>query len=194
MGPQGVHVMPRLAVVGVGNTFLGDEGVGYCVARALRECGGVGVPVHAVQTLSPGHVELLEGLEAVVFIDSYPAEAMPEGADVVVIEADASRLGPPDALDVIGVVDTIEPHSLDPLRLTVLARAAGVFTGRVWVLGVRVERLEFASGLSRQVIGRLPKLLDTLSSLLARLGVKVVIDRDCVLNVVEGLCVGPVLD
>ena len=186
--------MRRLAVVGVGNTFLGDDGVGYCVARALQECGGLGVPVHAVQTLNPGHVELLEGLEAVVFIDSYPADAMPEGSDVVVIEADASRLGPPDALDVASIVDTIEPHSLDPLRLTVLARAAGVFTGRVWVLGVRVERLEFGAGLSRPVIERLSKLLDALSSLLARLGVRAEIDRSCVLSLVEGVCAGPVLD
>jgi len=104
---------PRVLVLGVGNTLLGDDGVGYCLARAIRECGGVeGARVAAVQMINPGHVDLLENVDYVVFIDAYLSQDMPENADLAIVELDPSRL---DSLDAALAIEGIDPHNIDPL-------------------------------------------------------------------------------
>jgi hydrogenase maturation protease len=188
----GGSAKPRLLVLGVGNTLLGDDGVGYCLVRAIRDCGGVeGARLAAVQMINPGHVDLLEGVDYVVFIDAYLSEDMPEDADLAIVELDPSKL---DSLDAALAIEGIDPHNIDPLKLMVLARATGSFQGRGVLLGVKPERIEFNRGLSDRVRMRALKALHKLDEILGGKGAKLRADTDCVARWLGERCRGPLLD
>ncbi len=175
----------------MGNTLRGDDGLGYCVATALERCGGLrGARLARVQTLSPGHFTLLEDSDTVVFIDAVLDPGMPPDARVAVLHLDPRQLSPGEVAELIQATD---PHGMDPLRLTVMAYAAGVFNGEAYVVGVRPSRIEFMEGLSGEVLASLPRLLEELEKLLKRLGVEMP-DPGCVIGWVRGNCRGPVLD
>jgi hydrogenase maturation protease len=179
-------------VIGIGNTLLGDDGVGYCLARAVAECGGIeGARLSAVQMVNPGHVTLLEGVEYAVFIDAYISPEMPEDADIAVLELDPTRLDP---LDAAVAIEGFDPHNIDPLKLMVLARAAGVFNGKGYMIGVKPERIEFNSGLSDTAVRRALKALSKLAEVLETLGCKLRAESSCVYSWMSKKCKGPVLD
>jgi len=185
-------VTGRVLVLGVGNTLRGDDGAGYCLARALMECGGVeGADTRAVQMLNPGHFSLLEGYDFVVFVDAYVDPDMPPGRGVAVLELDPSRLSPEDVAE---IVQNTDPHGMDPIRLLVFAYAAGVFRGRGVLIGVRPERIEFMKGLSGEVIERLVKALEALGSVLQSKGARLVVDPGCVAAWLRERCRSPLLE
>jgi len=183
---------PRVIIFGSGNTFYGDDGIGYCLVKALEKCARInGASLVAVQALNPGHSALLEGYDYVVFIDAFYEPDMPGGSDIAVLDLDPSVL---DEKDAVAVIDSIEPHSLDPLKLLVLARAAGIFSGKGVLIGVRPERVEFNKPLTGSVIRRGVKAVKALSEVLGRLGIAPVIEEECVERFLHSVCRGPLLD
>lgn len=182
----------RILLLGVGNTLRGDDGAGYCLARAVAECGGVeGADVRAVQMLNPGHFSLLEGYDFVVFVDAYVDPEMPVDVDVAVLELDPSRLSPEDVAE---IVQNTDPHGMDPVRLIVFAYAANAFRGRGVLVGVKPERIEFMKGLSPAVLDSLGDAYDKTREILERLGARPVAPRGCVLRWMRERCREPVLD
>ncbi|KSW11630.1 hypothetical protein CF15_02025 [Pyrodictium occultum] len=179
-------------MLGVGNTLHGDDGIGYCLARGIEACGGVGgARLAAIQHLSPGHISILEGYDTVVFIDSYLSEDMPEDARVAVLEIDPAKLS---EAEVAELVQEIDPHSLNPVRLVVLAYAAQLFKGRAYLVGVRPYSIEFMEGLSGEVRKAVPKALAELERLLRRLGARLRAPAGCVMEWIEENCGRPLLD
>ncbi|GAB4259827.1 MAG: HyaD/HybD family hydrogenase maturation endopeptidase [Deferrisomatales bacterium] len=70
--------MRRVAVIGVGNELLSDEGLGVHAARALlEESWPDGVEVVEAGTAGFGLIPLLEGRDAVLFLDVLRADAPP---------------------------------------------------------------------------------------------------------------------
>jgi len=187
-----VPVAGRVLVLGVGNTLRGDDGAGYCLVRAITECGGVeGADTRAVQMLNPGHFSLLEGYDFVVLVDAYVDPNMPPGRDVAVLELDPSRLSPKDVAD---IVQNTDPHGMDPIRLLVFAYAAGAFRGRGVLVGVRPERIEFMRGLSGEVVERLGKALEALGGVLRGRGARLAADPGCVAAWLRERCGKPLLE
>ncbi len=184
--------MARVLLLGVGNTLRGDDGAGYCLVRAIAECGGVdGARLETVQMLNPGHFSLLEGSDVVVFVDAYVDPEMPEDSRVAMLELDPSGLSPGDVAEIVQATD---PHGMDPIRLVVFAYAAGFFRGRGYLVGVRPERIEFMEGLSPTVMDSLGDAYDKLREILERLGARLAAPRDCVLRWIRERCREPVLD
>ena len=182
----------RVLVLGIGNTLHGDDGVGYCLARGLEACGGVeGADIAAIQELNPGHITVLDGYNAVVFIDAFISDEMPESAQVAVLELDPSRLS---ESDVAAIVQDIDPHSLNPIRLMILSYAAQLFRGQTYLIGIRPYRIEFSQGLSSEVKKAIPRALEELGRVLARLGADMKADKGCVMKWVEENCGKPLLD
>ena len=183
---------PRVLVFGMGNTFYGDDGIGYCLSKALRECTSLeGVELVSIQALNPGHSSLLEGYDYAVFIDALIDPEAPPDAEIIVHERDPSKL---DSADIVLAIEGIEPHSLDPLKLLVLARAANLFHGKGYVIGIRPKRIEFNKPLSQTVIRRGIKAITELEEIMNKLGLKSRIDHECVEEFLRSRCRGPLLD
>ncbi len=189
---SGSTARPRVLVFGMGNTFYGDDGIGYCLAKALRECASIeGIELVSIQALNPGHSSLLEGYDYAVFIDALIDPEAPPDAEIVVYELDPSKL---DSADIVLAIEGIEPHSLDPLKLLVLARAANLFHGKGYLIGIRPERIEFNKPLSQAVIKRGIKALVKLEEVTSKLGLRPRIEYECVEEFLRSRCRGPLLD
>ena len=189
---SGSTARPRVLVFGMGNTFYGDDGIGYCLAKALRECASLeGIELVSIQALNPGHSSLLEGYDYAVFIDALIDPEAPPDAEIVVYELDPSKL---DSADIVLAIEGIEPHSLDPLKLLVLARAANLFHGKGYLIGIRPERIEFNKPLSQTVIKRGIKALVKLEEVTSKLGLRPRIEHECVEEFLRSRCRGPLLD
>jgi hydrogenase maturation protease len=159
----------RVRVIGVGNPLYGDDAIGYCMARAVQECCKLeGADVVALEFLELGSIPLMEGCEAIVFLDA--GALHPRSGDYVVLELDTTRLTVQDAVE---VAQGLEPHSVDPLRLAVLARSAGVYSGPSYLVLVKARRVGVGVPPSSEALASAVKALKALERLLGDLGVAV---------------------
>ncbi len=183
----------RVLLLGVGNTLRGDDGVGYCLVKAVEACGGVeGADTAAVQMLNPGHFDLLEGYSHVVFVDAYVDPEAPRGSRVVVLGLDPRRLSEEDVAE---IVQNTDPHGMDPIRLIVMAYAAGVFHGTGTLGGIIPERIEFMEGLSPDVVeAAAGPALRELAKALEEAGARLRADQGCVRRWLVEHCKQPLLD
>lgn len=182
----------RVLVLGIGNTLHGDDGIGYCLVRGIEACGGIeGAEIAAIQELNPGHITVLDGYGVVVFIDAFMSDDMPEHAQVAILELDPSRLS---KTEIAALVQEMDPHSLNPIRLMVLSYAAQLFKGSAYLVGVRPYRIEFLEGLSTEIKKAIPKALEELRRVLAELGAAMKASTDCVRSWIENNCNKPLLD
>jgi hydrogenase maturation protease len=117
--------------------MYGDDGVGYCVARALKLCISTKFDVEPRQTISLGDAALLLNRDLVVIIDAAI------GIEDVEVYEVGREGGPPLRLE--------DSHSVDPLRLVEVASAAG-FNGRVLLVLVPVKSTEFGAGISVEAL------------------------------------------
>ncbi|HET9609387.1 MAG TPA: hydrogenase maturation protease [Acidimicrobiales bacterium] len=126
----------RIVVVGVGNSWRGDDGAGPAVAAALRGRLGPGVPGAPVAVVD------LDG-EAARLVDAW------DGADLAVV-VDAVRTGaPPGTLHRLDACDvhasaTASSHALGVQHAVALARALGRLPRRLVLVGV--EGADFGHG------------------------------------------------
>ncbi len=131
--------MGKPLILGVGNTMYGDDGVGYCVARAMRACfpPTLEVDVEPRQTVSLGDSALLLDRRVAVIIDA--------GVDIDYIGV--YEVGDSDELP----IRLEDSHSVDPIKLVEVASAAG-FRGKVFLVLIPVRDTEFGKGLSRYAL------------------------------------------
>ncbi len=174
----------KVLVLGVGNTIMGDDGVGYCFARALAECGGgEGVDVEAIPALELGALGLLEERSLVVVVD---ACVVPEGKPGEVYVAEAS------GVEENGV--PLHSHDTDPLKLLALARSLGVTRGRAVVVCVVPYRIEAGLGVTSEVMGSLARVYHEVARLVEKAGGRLRASLDCVIGWVRERCSSPLLD
>lgn len=186
------NVKHKVLLLGIGNTLHGDDGVGYCLVYGIKYCGGIeGADIANIQELNPGHITMLDGYETVVFIDAYISEDMPESARIAVLELDPSWLREDE---VVALVQEMDPHGLNPIRLMILSYAAQLFKGRAYLIGIKPYRIEFSGGLSKDIKKALPQALEELRRILAKLGANMKADINCVINWVDRNCDKPLLD
>jgi hydrogenase maturation protease len=126
----------RIVVMGVGNPWRGDDGIGPAVAAALRDRPGPGGPSGPVDVVD------LDG-EAARLVDAW------DGADLAVV-VDAVRTGaPPGALhrldaDSMRAAATASSHALGVQHAVALARALDRLPRRLVLVGV--EGADFGHG------------------------------------------------
>ena len=90
LGPTVRAVAERVLVIGLGNPILGDDGVGWAVARRLGELEGWSASVE-IDCLAVGGLSLMErilGYESVILVDAIETRCAPPGTVTVMDLAD----------------------------------------------------------------------------------------------------------
>ncbi len=130
--PGGASGGVRVLVAGIGNIFLGDDGWGVEVVRAMASRGqppGVKVVDFGIRGLDLAYA-LQEGYESVVFLDATPRGDAP--GTLYVIEHSAQ----PDEEEVV-----LDTHGMDPVRVLALARRLGEVPDRILVVGCEPQNV-----------------------------------------------------
>jgi hydrogenase maturation protease len=153
----------RIAVIGVGNEFRRDDGVGWAVLARLQE--------HAVQRpLPPGTalatcdgdparlIGLWEGADLVVVVDAAHAHPGTPGR-VHRLELDSGRLAQPP---------TTSSHGLGLGEAVELARVLGVLPDHLVVYAVEGAESELGTGLSPTVEAAVEPLAQAVEDEIAR--------------------------
>jgi hydrogenase maturation protease len=131
-GPGDESHGPRVLVAGIGNIFLGDDGWGVEVARALASRGqpaGIKVVDFGIRGLDLAYA-LQEGWETVIFLDASPRGDAP--GTVYVIEHDER----PEEEEVV-----LDTHGMDPLKVLALARRLGEVPDRILVVACEPQNV-----------------------------------------------------
>jgi hydrogenase maturation protease len=151
-------VSPRVLVAGIGNLFLGDDGLGCEVARRLaarRLPDGVQVVDYGIRGMHLAY-DLLEGYDALVIVDAVPGRGAP--GRVRVLEVGPGDLGEGD----------LDAHGMDPAAMLAgLGRLGGVLP-RTFVVGCEPAVLDEGIGLSPAVHAAVDVAAAAVRSLLER--------------------------
>jgi len=148
---------PRVVVLGVGNEVMRDDGIGVRVVKRLGEMG-----------LGP-EIELMDAGTAVM--DAL--DLVPPRAHVLVVDA-ASGDQEPGSVYRFGLEDLatdrgVSLHETSLPEAFALARLAGTKFGKVVVVGVQPAAVEFGTELSPALEKKLPAIVETVRSEIARL-------------------------
>jgi hydrogenase maturation protease len=128
-------------VIGLGNEWRGDDGVGLEVARRLGGRLLAGEPI--------GLVDAFEGKDEVVLVDAVSSGAEP--GTIHRFEAGTEPL----PVQLFGAAST---HALGLADAVELARSLGRLPRRVLVYGVEGENFDFGAGLSPAVAAAADRL------------------------------------
>ena len=162
MNGEEVHL--KVAIIGVGNRLMGDDGFGSCLADAL-----MGKVRNAYVTdLGPGNLlgVNLEKYDIIVIID------------VGNIEEDYGiyRISPSGRFD-------ISLHDLG------LASVVNLYKNKTFYLvACKPERIDIQFGLSKECKSRIRELIPVLIKFLSGLGVQLLGDQEEIVNYIEKGC------
>jgi hydrogenase maturation protease len=152
---------PRILVAGIGNIFLGDDGFGPEVLRAV-----VSAPlpdgVHAVDYGIRGmHLayDLLGGWDALVLVDAVPDHGRP--GEIRVFEVD-----PDDS----GAAPQLDAHDMDPGSVFASLAALGGRLPRTFVVGCQAECVDQGIGLSGRVASAVDAAADEVLAVVSQCG------------------------
>ncbi|OJF80309.1 hydrogenase maturation protease [Nocardia seriolae] len=152
---------PRAVVVGVGNEYRHDDGIGPAVARHLEKLAIPGVLVELCDGEPTGLLDLWAGVELAIVIDAVLCETQTPGR-IWRTTVDALR----------GLTHAASSHALGIPDALPLGRALGKVPGELLVIAVEAERLDLGVGLSAPVAAALPEVTATVLTELARLGIR----------------------
>jgi len=135
-------------VAGIGNIFLGDDGLGPEVARRLSAepavlAAGVRVVDYGIRGLHLAY-DLLDGVDALVLVDALPGEGPPGTVTVL-------SVGAADVESWTGGPQGVDAHNLHPAAVLANLLHMGGQLPPTYVVGVRPATLDEGIGLSAPV-------------------------------------------
>ena len=136
-----------ILVIGYGNSLRSDDGVGPCLAEAVRQWSIQGVVAQSAHQLTPEMAATLHSAKAVVFID---ARLDRDSTEVRCVPLD----GPEGA--------HIQPHLTTPEGLLHLARSLYGRAPAAWLITIPVTDLAFGDRLSPEAQIRADKAKELL--------------------------------
>jgi hydrogenase maturation protease len=153
----------KILIAGVGNIFLGDDGFGVEVARALSKRQlpeGVSVRDYGIRGFDLAYA-LLDAWDLVIIVDALSRGAA--AGTLFVIEPELN--GPGSASK------ELNPHGMDPVRVLSLAASMGTISAQVLVVGCEPHdfgaELEGRMGLSSPIQGVVEAACDMILDLAA---------------------------
>jgi hydrogenase maturation protease len=121
----------RILIAGIGNIFLGDDAFGVEVARILGTRSlpkEVVVKDFGIRSFDLAYA-LLDPWDAVILVDAVPRSEAP--GTLYTIEVDLNELGEAQ--------NSLDAHSMNPVKVLQLAQFTGEVTTRVYVVGCEPE-------------------------------------------------------
>jgi hydrogenase maturation protease len=164
----GAGAPPRRALVaGIGNVFLGDDGFGVAVVRALATRPnlvpeGVDVVEFGIRGMDLAYA-LNDGYHAAVLIDAAPRGQPPGTLELIEPEIEENLFA------------GFATHGMDPVAVLALARQFGPVPDRLLLLGcepahvIDTDREPLREELSAPVAAAIPRAVALLGELLAEL-------------------------
>jgi len=145
-----VSLAKKVVVVGLGNTLMGDEGVGVrVVEELLKHPLPPYVTVHPAGTPGLALIHLIEGFDKAVLVDAVKMGGEP-GA-VYRFNFDPSLFNEPWPSSM---------HGVDAVTALKIAMGAGLAPKEVVVVGIEPKRVELREGLSKEVEASIPKAVN----------------------------------
>jgi len=142
------HVIGGIVVVGLGNRYRRDDGVGVVAAAALHERGLPGVRVVTDIVEPMALVEVWSGAGLAMVIDAALATALTAG------RVRRCALG-----DVAGTAQGLSSHSIDIGRTYALGQSLGRVPGALQIFTVDVADIGHGIGLTPQVERAVPEVV-----------------------------------
>ncbi len=153
----------RVALVGLGNILMGDDGVGVHAVEALRIRYHFSSDLDLIDggTLGLDLLPLLEGVEKILFLDAMDLQRDPGTIAVLEDGEIPSFLGRGFSFHQVGLADL-----LFAMKLT------GVKPSEVLLIGIQPEKIEAGIALSKALMNSLEKYIQTILGKLADWGVE----------------------
>lgn len=158
--------MNHTLVACIGNIFLGDDGFGCEVARALVSVAlpsGVKVVDYGIRGFDLAYA-LLEPYESVIIVDAIARGSRP---GTVYLLQPARDAGSEDQYA------TPNPHSMNPAHLLAMARFLGDVPAEIYIVGCEPldfgDQLEGRMGLSPTVAASVPEAVRVVVELVERI-------------------------
>ena len=124
-------------VIGIGNPWRGDDGIGQAVVHALQDAPGL---VTATTSGEPAELmDLWQGHKPVILVDAIVTGAAP---------GTIHRL---DAAEPLPRTARYSSHGIGPAEAVELARALEALPSRLVIYGIEPARLEDSAGLSPEL-------------------------------------------
>jgi len=148
---------PPIAIIGVGNYLMCDEGVGIHAVSALRELDWP-EDVEIIDGGTPGValLHLIEGRELAIIIDCADFGGNP--GEIKTFDPD--KLQRDDHAE-------ISLHATDLLSALALARTTGNYPKKIVIVGIQPKEIKMGTKLSEQGRDAIEKLPMTIQELLA---------------------------
>ena len=142
--------MHKITIIGIGQSFRGDDAVGLEAIRRWREefnetASRPEVQVEVCELPGVGLLDLFEGAESVLLVD-----AVQSGAKVGTVH----RIGPEEL--VAFSADSTSAHGWGVAETLGLARQLGLTLPPIHLIGVEAGQMDLGAGLSPEVEAALP--------------------------------------
>ena len=139
----------RIAVVGVGNVLLKDEGIGVHVARALRQAIGSRTDLDIIDGgTSPDTFLLLEGVNKLILVDAVNGGGSP---------GSIYRFHPGDIIAEGKCITSM--HQVDLLDNLRMMPLSGIKPDSIVIIGVEPKETDWGLELSTELSEKLPQIV-----------------------------------
>ena len=151
----------RTVVIGLGNTLMGDDGLGVAVLTRLEREWSVPAEVDLIDggTAGMSLLPLVEGAARVLFIDAIDMRAA-AGTRIVIARDRLPRY----------LATKISPHQIDLRDVLALAELRGTLPGEAMAIGLQPATIEMSLELSDDVLCALDDLVVDVVGLLESWG------------------------
>ncbi|QVI19228.1 hydrogenase maturation protease [Nocardia tengchongensis] len=151
---------PRAVVIGVGNEYRHDDGIGPAVATELERLRLPGVLVALSDGEPTGLLDLWADAELAIVVDAVLCAPSSPGR-IWRTTVDALR----------GLTHAASSHAMGIPDALPLGRALGSVPAELVVIAVEAHRLDLGVGLSAPVAAALPDVIAAVRTELARVGI-----------------------
>ena len=159
--------MKRMLVAGVGNIFLGDDGFGCEVIRAMGPRAGpdgVDVVDFGIRGVHLAY-QLLDGYDELVIVDAAPRGAEPGTVSLLEVAPETV----PDAAPAVSDAQQplVDAHGMEPGAILAMLGALGGHVQRVRLIACEPLSVDEGIGLSAPVQAAVPAAVSLLKSVMS---------------------------
>ncbi|MEU7141651.1 hydrogenase maturation protease [Nocardia sp. NPDC046473] len=148
---------PRAVVIGVGNKYRSDDGIGPLVAYQIEQLGLPGVLVTLCDGEPVALLDVWAGIDLAIVVDAVLCEPSTPG-----------RIWRTDIDTLRGLTTAASSHALGVPDAVPLGRALDRMPGALVVIAVEAACLDLGLGLSEPVSAAVPRIVQAVLAELAR--------------------------